>query len=443
MKKSPLKYNPNLVQAVTGAYESSGAMDRAVTQGLMDITYKTMQAVEGSIKKKKEDILSKGATLGVDVKAFTQEQVFNLTKFKDQYDDVASKLSKPFLSKDKKNELNMQLNKINQATGTYIKSVNHLSNLRADALDKDAIKSPSYNQEERMTWDRIASGDIAKESSGMVDFETGAVYMQDPYGNTGDRTNVLSWQPLKTIDTEWIKEESKIYNKYKDLAKDSLETSDKVESEIKEDMFNHYNTNPEAIWEHKDVKNYEFLDYLDDQDDFFDKLKQDNPSHVDDLEKLSQANDPKSYFSLLKDLSVKQDVSDYWINFRTQKALKDFQERREQIQLAEQESTTSKPEGNKPTYTSSQEEKYRRFINSFNSGDDVLLPDGITAKKGPDNNYYLYQTSSGQQLFQGDADTPRVVNLDYLINYVGLPDEYKKRLDTTTGTLISTNGLPG
>ena len=191
-----MQYNKDLVDKVVGAYASSSAMSQAVTAGTAGVLSKALSTIADLSKQKKDKLLSENVAKNADTASFNESEIDNLIKFKNQYDDVATKLAKPFLSKEKKAELNKQLNMINKATSTYVRSVNHMMKRQEEAIAGDKSRSSAYDHQQHMTWDRFATGEARQEAALNVDFETGEMFIQDPYGGSGDQMNVLNWAEL-------------------------------------------------------------------------------------------------------------------------------------------------------------------------------------------------------------------------------------------------------
>ena len=75
MKKSPLKYNANLVQNVIGAYQSSNAMSQATTQGVSSSINKVMKNIADASKQKKDKLLTQNVAKNANVDNFNETEV--------------------------------------------------------------------------------------------------------------------------------------------------------------------------------------------------------------------------------------------------------------------------------------------------------------------------------------------------------------------------------
>tara|TARA_R110001592_G_scaffold206574_1_gene457258 strand:- start:319 stop:1668 length:1350 start_codon:yes stop_codon:yes gene_type:complete len=444
MKKSPLKYNANLVQSVIGAYKSSNALNEAVTRGITSNIGKALKGVAEVSKQKKDKLLAQNVAKNANVDNFNEVEVKNLMKFKDQYDDIASKLSRPFLSKEKKAELNLQLNKINKATSTYVGGVKHIIARQKEAISGDKSRSSTYDHQQHMTWDRFATGDARTEASDNVDFETGEMFIQDPYGATGNTMNVMSWDALKTVDPKWLNNDTRTSKTANSLATNLNVNYSVAQEQIRNEVSNNYYSNPSAIWDHSSNRNNDFADYLINSDEFEKLMKVKYPSEFAELESLESNRDDEGFYDLVKQKARTEDMSNYWIDFRTRRQMNQFNTVREQKEL------DSQITGNNNTvqYTSSQKIKFNTFVRSFNSGDNVYIGDGTMAKRNSSGNYELYNSTGqailapGSRTENNPAGKPLVLSYNDIINKAGLPKEYTEMLDTTIGTFVSANNPP-
>ena len=430
MKKSPIKYNANLVQKVVAAYQSSNAVSQAATQGIAFNIGKTMKGIAEASKQKKDRLLTQNVAKNANVENFTEIEVKNLMNFKDQYDDVASKLSRPFLNKQKKAELNLQLNKINKATATYVGSVKHVMARQKEALAGDKSRSSAYDHQQHMTWDRFATGEAREEASSSVDFETGEMFIQDPYGSTGDTMNVMNWGALKVVDPNWLNNDTKTSKTSNGLAKNLNITSDVAKEQIRNEVSNNYYSNPSAIWDHTSSRNNDFADYLINSDKFEDLMKAKYPSEFAELETLESNKDDEGFYDLVKQKARKEDMSEYWVDFRTEKQMNQFNSSREQVELNNQVTGDDSKK-----YTSSQKVKFNTFVRSFNSGGNIYIGDGSVVKKNKSGDYDLYN-SSGQPVLKPGSRTEsnpsgEMMTLTYndIINKAGLPEEFVNQLN--------------
>jgi hypothetical protein len=444
-----MQYNKDLVDKVVGAYASSSAMGQAVTAVTSGILSKTLSTVADLSKQKKDKLLSENVAKNADTASFNESEIDNLINFKNQYDDVATKLAKPFLGKEKKAELNKQLNMINKATSTYVRSVNHMMKRQEEAIAGDKSRSSAYDHQQHMTWDRIATGEARNEAALSVDFTTGEMFIQDPYGRSGDQMNVLNWSELKTVDSSFLTNDTKLLKNSNALAKDLTVTPDVAEAQVRDAVTNNYYTNPSAIWDHPSGRSNEFADFLIESDGFEELMESKYPSEFNELETLESNRDDEGFYDLVKQKARKEDMSEYWVTYRTQTQMSQFNSIREEAELANQTKSKNNGGGGEK-YTSSQKIKFDTFVRSFNQRGNIYLGKGQGyAVKNPEGNYEIYN-DAGQPLLKPGSRTEKnpkgevqAVSYDDLVNRVGLPQEYIKQLDQGTRSTYTSGPFPG
>jgi|TARA_R110001592_G_scaffold84126_4_gene248909 hypothetical protein len=444
MKKSPLKYNANLVQNVIGAYQSSNAMSQATTQGVSSSINKVMKNIADASKQKKDKLLTQNVAKNANVDNFNETEVRNLINFKDQYDKVATKLSRPFLSKKNKAELNQQLNKINKATATYVGSVKHIVARQKEALSGDKSRSSVYDHQQHMTWDRFATGEARDEASSSVDYETGEMFIQDPYGSAGDTMNVMNWAALKTVDSKWLRNDTKTSKTSNTLAKDLNVSPEIAKEQITNEVSNNYYSNPSAIWDHASNRNNEFADYLISSDNFETLMMDKYPSEFGELQSLEANRDDDGFYDLIKQKARTEDMSEYWIQFRAAKQMRQFNLGRQTKEI------DTNASGNSDTkYTSAQKIKFNTFVRSFNSGGNIYIGDGTMVKKNSSGEFELYNDKGQPLLKPGSRTTAnnageiQVLSYDDLINKASLPIEYVSQLDEDLKKDFLSGPFPG
>lgn len=446
LDSSPFAYNAALVNSVTQAYGTS--QDSGLEMGLAGGITKFIKGVASASKKRKDELMAQNVGKDANVKNFNQTEVANLVKFKNNYDDIAKKLSRPFLSKDKKAELNAELNNLNRATGNYINGVNHLASLQDQAIKGDKSRSNAYDYQQHMTWDRFATGEARAEAANNIDFKTGDMSIQDPYKSDGEKMNILGWSALKEVDSKWLSNDTKTSKASNSLAKDLSIDRDVAEQQLTEQITNNYYNNPSAIWDHASNRNNEFAQYLMEDDDFEEALESYNDGSESGEAVTLANNDDPAVYDVVTQAARKMDISKQWLDFRTKKQMEQFDKVRADKNRSMQEKDSS-------GVSDSDKQKAELFVRAFNSGEKIYFKDGSYAvrsmvgkNQSTDARYELF-TKSGQFLKQpgstsveNPAGASQKISFNDLINKVGLPNEYIKQLDkrfTPGGTF---NKLP-
>ena len=224
--------NANLVQAVTAAYQSQAAQ--------VDFSApisKVLGVVQKSFEKRAQESLAKNRANQAKTTGFNQKEVDQLTIYKDEYDTIARKLANPLLGREKKKELNAQLNGVNEKTSNFITGVNKNMALQNNAIDVADSRSGQYNMQQKIFIDRAQVGDYRIDWT--VD-DNGNVMVQDPMGDGGFK-NFLDFEPIKGVNIDWLNTDTKLINTTTDLANDLTRSKSQVESQVRNLISNNYN----------------------------------------------------------------------------------------------------------------------------------------------------------------------------------------------------------
>ena len=311
--------NENLVKAVTAAYQSQAAQ--------VDFSApisKVLSNVQKSFEKRAQDSLAKNRANQAKTSGFNQKEIDQLTVFKEEYDSVARKLANPLLGRKKKQELNAQLNAVNDKTSNFITGVNRNISLQNNAIDVAGSRSGQYNMQQKMFIDRAQVGDYRNDWS--VD-ENGNVMIQDPMGDGGVK-NVLDFEPIKSVNIDWLNDNTNLINTTTDLANDLTRSRSQVQSQVKNLVSNNYMSDPTAIFDTEAVASGDFANYLADNKKF--QAIVDTLPENDDFDKMLAAGDSNEDFhSLIYEIAkTKVDVKEFWIDFSTQKQMSEFDKTR-------------------------------------------------------------------------------------------------------------------
>ena len=311
--------NENLVKAVTAAYQSQAAQ--------VDFSApisKVLSNVQKSFEKRAQDSLAKNRANQAKTSGFNQKEIDQLTVFKEEYDSVARKLANPLLGRKKKQELNAQLNAVNDKTSNFITGVNRNISLQNNAIDVAGSRSGQYNMQQKMFIDRAQVGDYRNDWS--VD-ENGNVMIQDPMGDGGVK-NVLDFEPIKSVNIDWLNDNTNLINTTTDLANDLTRSRSQVQSQVKNLVSNNYMSDPTAIFDTEAVASGDFANYLADNEKF--QAIVDTLPENDDFDKMLAAGDSNEDFhSLIYEIAkTKVDVKEFWIDFSTQKQMSEFDKTR-------------------------------------------------------------------------------------------------------------------
>lgn len=317
---SPFDYNAALVDAVAGAYASSEAPAsiKSITGGL----YEGVKAIADKSRSAKDELLKQDVSLKADTSEFTEKEINNLISLKNEYADVTNQLSKPFVGRKKKQELNAKLNKINSKTANYIKSVEHMMDLQANGLKNDDMRAGVYNKQENMLWDQIITGNARDMAADNFDINTGKTYFANPHGTENNPIDVLSWDSMKTMNAEWISNDTNLFNKIRAYAKDDDTPRELVQQQINEIVSANYYSDPNAIYDSAGID--KFVDYLYGSEDFDKILAEKFPSEYSEMQQYEKEGKTDLSKSLYKQLMRKVDVSNQWIDFRTNQAIAQY-----------------------------------------------------------------------------------------------------------------------
>jgi hypothetical protein len=350
--------NANLVKAVTAAYQSQAAQVDFATP-----ISKVLGVVQKTFEKRAQESLAKNRANQAKITGFNQKEVDQLTVFKEEYDDVARKLANPLLGRKKKQELNAQLNAVNEKTSNFITGVNKNIALQSNAIDVADSRSGQYNMQQKMFIDRAQVGDYRNEWT--VD-EAGNVMVQDPMGDGGFK-NVLDFEPIKSVNIDWLNSNTNLINTTTDLANDLSRSKSQVEGQVKNLVSNNYMSDPTAIFDTEAVASGDFANYLADNEKF--QAIVDTLPENDDFDRMLAAGDSNEDFhSLIYEIAKsKVDVKEFWIDFSTQKQMAEFDNTRaRKINSLETKGDDKKGNNDK--------------VYNYNSGQYTFRPSEITSE---------------------------------------------------------------
>ena len=340
---SPFNYNAALVNAVAGAFGSNEAPAsiRGITGGL----YEGVKAIADESRKAKDELLKQDVSLKADTSQFTEKEINNLISLKNEYADVTSQLSKPFVNRKKKQELNAQLNKINNKTANYIKSVDHIIDLQASGIKNDEMRKGVYNKQENMLWDQIITGNARDMAADNFDINTCKTYFANPHGTENNPIDVLSWDPMKSMNVKWISNDTNLFNKIRTYAKDEDTPRELIQEQVSNVVSANYYSDPTAIYDSAGIDS--FVDYLYGSEDFDKILAEKFPSEYKEMQEYEKDEKTDLSKSLYKQLMRKVDVSSQWIDFRTNQAMGQHDD----IQNAKKQNETDRVDTKAPSTT--------------------------------------------------------------------------------------------
>ena len=349
--------NANLVQAVTAAYQSQAAQ--------VDFSApisKVLGVVQKSFEKRAQESLAKNRANQAKTTGFNQKEVDQLTIYKDEYDTIARKLANPLLGREKKKELNAQLNGVNEKTSNFITGVNKNMALQNNAIDVADSRSGQYNMQQKMFIDRAQVGDYRIDWT--VD-DNGNVMVQDPMGDGGFK-NVLDFEPIKGVNIDWLNTDTKLINTTTDLANDLTRSKSQVESQVRNLISNNYMSDPTAIFDTEAVASGDFANYLANNEKF-QAIVDFLPENNDFDQMLADGSPDEDFHNLVYEIAkTKVDTKEFWIDFNTKKQMGEFDRTRAR--------KMNELEGSKETKGNNDK------VYSFNSGQYTFRPSEITSE---------------------------------------------------------------
>lgn len=390
-KKSntPFNYNAALVEAVSGAYGGGDMVTPQAMQGLAGGLYSGIKTIADRSRNYKDKLLKQNVSTDTDTSQFTEKEVNNLIALKDEYSRVTDQLSKPFVGREKKQQLNAELNKINNSTANYIKSVNHMMDLQEGGIKNDETRKGVYTKQENMLWDQIVTGNARDMAADNFDVNTGKTYFANPHGTTDNPLNVLNWKPMKTMNGKWIQQDTKVFDSIRKYAKDDDTPREAVLDQVGSVVGANYYSDPEAIFDSAGID--KFVDSLYGSE-FDNVLAERFPSDYDEMQQ-TQAEDPNLARSQYKQLMRQVDLSDQWINFRTNEAMNQFDLIKNQAGQAQNERL--KGRASKPL-DDVQVDKAEAFIKNIEDNVSLFpLPNSNNYIKKIGDNKYMLSNSKG------------------------------------------------
>lgn len=390
-KKSntPFNYNAALVEAVSGAYGGGDMVTPQAIQGLAGGLYSGIKTIADRSRSYKDKLLKQNVSTDTNTSQFTEKEVNNLIALKDEYSRVTDQLSKPFVSREKKQQLNAELNRINNSTANYIKSVNHMMDLQEGGIENDEMRKGIYTKQENMLWDQIVTGNARDMAADNFDINTGKTYFANPHGTPDNPLNVLSWKPMKTMNGKWIQQDTKVFDSIRKYAKDDDTPREVVLDQVGSVISANYYSDPEAIFDSAGID--KFVDSLYGSE-FDNVLAERFPSDYDEMQQ-TQAKDPNLARSQYKQLMRQVDLSDQWIDFRTNEAMNQFDLIKNQASQAQNErlkGRTSKP------LDDVQVDKAEAFIKNIEDNVSLFpLPNSNNYIKKIGDNKYMLSNSKG------------------------------------------------
>ena len=314
-KKSPFNYNAALIDAVTSAYGSDSLVTPDALKGLAGGLYSGIRTIAQASREAKDELMKREVSTKADTSQFTAGEINNLITLKNQYADITNKLAKPFVSRQKKQELNAELNAINSRTANYIRSVNHIMDLQEKGIENDDMRKGVYNKQENMLWDQIVTGNARTMAAENFDATTGKTYFANPNGNVENPIDVLSWKPMKTINGEWISNDTKLFNNIRSYAKDEDTPKELIQEQIRNVVSANYYSDPEAIFDSAGID--QFVDSLYGSEEFDAVLAKKFPSEYEEMMQDEKEGNIDLAKSQYKQLMRKVNLDEQWINFRT------------------------------------------------------------------------------------------------------------------------------
>jgi hypothetical protein len=338
-KKSPFNYNAALIDAVTSAYGSDSLVTPDALKGLAGGLYSGIRTIAQASREAKDELMKREVSTKADTSQFTAGEINNLITLKNQYADITNKLAKPFVSRQKKQELNAELNAINSRTANYIRSVNHIMDLQEKGIENDDMRKGVYNKQENMLWDQIVTGNARTMAAENFDATTGKTYFANPNGNVENPIDVLSWKPMKTINGEWISNDTKLFNNIRSYAKDEDTPKELIQEQIRNVVSANYYSDPEAIFDSAGID--QFVDSLYGSEEFDAVLAKKFPSEYEEMMQDEKEGNIDLAKSQYKQLMRKVNLDEQWINFRTNAAMNQYDSIKSQIK----ENTPTSVEG--------------------------------------------------------------------------------------------------
>tara|TARA_R100000808_G_scaffold22514_1_gene49000 strand:- start:4654 stop:5988 length:1335 start_codon:yes stop_codon:yes gene_type:complete len=308
--------NAELVKAVTAAYHAQAAQADFATP-----ISNVLSSIQKSFEKRAQESLAKNRANQAKITGFNQKEIDQLTIYKDEYDSLARKLANPLLGREKKKELNAQLNAVNEKTTNFITGVNRNMALQNNAIDVADSRSGQYNMQQKMFIDRAQVGDYRIDWT--VD-ENGNVMIQDPMGEEGSFKNVLDFEPIKGVNIDFLNADTDLINTTTSLAVDLTRSKSQVESQIKNLISNNYMSDPTAIFDTEAVASGDFANYLANNEKF-QAIVDFLPENDDFDQMLADGSADEDFHNLIYEIAkTKVDVKEFWIDFNTKKHMGEF-----------------------------------------------------------------------------------------------------------------------
>jgi hypothetical protein len=190
-----------------------------------------------------------------------------------------------------------------------------------------------------MLWDQIVTGNARTMAAENFDATTGKTYFANPNGNVENPIDVLSWKPMKTINSEWISNDTKLFNNIRSYAKDEDTPKELIQEQIRNVVSANYYSDPEAIFDSAGID--QFVDSLYGSEEFDAVLAKKFPSEYEEMMQDEKEGNIDLAKSQYKQLMRKVNLDEQWINFRTNAAMNQYDSIKSQIK----ENTPTSVEG--------------------------------------------------------------------------------------------------
>ena len=234
-KKSPMKYNAALVDAVSRAYASQGNMftEKAV-QSLAKPIFGTLSKIASATAEAAQKAGALNATMGSKIEGLEgvhpkiTESILKLQGEANQAEINAGKL----LQSGANRQQSLQdIQNVGKKLDTLIEVDNHIKSLQSHALENKLNRSKSLNKENEIMWNQITSGNIWN----MLQYneKTGSYDIQNPMGGEGDVMDIRDLDIMPTFDVKYLDNDSKTKKQMKQFASGGKYTREEAEQEAR------------------------------------------------------------------------------------------------------------------------------------------------------------------------------------------------------------------
>jgi hypothetical protein len=234
-KKSPMKYNAALVDAVSRAYASEGNMfTEKAMQSLTKPMFGTISKMAEATAEAAKKAGALNATMGSKIKGLDgvhPKITDTILKLQGEANQAEINAGKVIQSGGNRQKSLQDMQIVGKKLDTLIEADEHIKSLQAHALENKLNRSKSLNKENEILWNQVASGNIWNMLS--YNEETGSMMIQNPMGGQGDLMDIRDLQVMPTFDIKYLDNDSKTKKQMKQFAKNEGYTREEAEQEAR------------------------------------------------------------------------------------------------------------------------------------------------------------------------------------------------------------------